>query len=67
MREVIFERFRQADGNMQKGRGLGLYISKCIVEAQGGRIWAEGNPAGTGSAFHFTIPGRDSASAVQAD
>lgn len=56
MREEIFERFGQACGNDNTGLGLGLYISKCIVEAQCGRIWVESNPAGRGSAFHFTIP-----------
>jgi len=57
MREAIFERFRQAaGGNDHGGLGLGLYISRYIVEAQGGRIWAESNPSGTGSAFHLTIP-----------
>jgi signal transduction histidine kinase len=56
MREAIFERFGQAGGNAHRGLGLGLYISRCIVEAHGGRIWAESNPAGTGSAFHLTIP-----------
>jgi signal transduction histidine kinase len=64
MRESIFERFGQAGGTNQPGLGLGLYISKCIVEAQGGRIWAESNPTGTGSAFRFTIPAYTSVSAI---
>jgi two-component system sensor kinase FixL len=37
------------------GMGVGLSISKTIVEAHGGRLWAEPNPVG-GTVFHFTIP-----------
>ena len=56
MREAIFERFRQMGKNDQGGLGLGLYISKCLVKAQGGHIWVEENPMGPGSVFHVTIP-----------
>jgi signal transduction histidine kinase len=50
-----FERFRQVGRNDARGHGLGLYISKCIVEAHGGRIWVESAP-GQGSRFAFTLP-----------
>jgi signal transduction histidine kinase len=53
--EVVFERFWQVGKNDRRGLGLGLYISRCLVEAQGGKIWVESKP-GTGSAFHLTIP-----------
>jgi signal transduction histidine kinase len=55
MLDSIFERFWQAGKNDRRGVGLGLYISKCIVEAHGGRIWVE-SKVGAGSALHFTIP-----------
>jgi signal transduction histidine kinase len=56
MLELIFERFWQVGTNDRRGTGLGLYISRCIVEAHGGRIWAES--AGTSTTLHFTIPMR---------
>ena len=48
----VFDRYWRGE---DAGTGLGLFISKGIVEAHGGRIWAE-SEAGTGSAFHFTLP-----------
>lgn len=51
----IFERFAQGDARSRTGLGLGLYISRCIVEAHGGRIWAESRP-GVGTTFHVALP-----------
>ena len=56
--ENIFERFHQvhhADGRRLGGTGLGLPITKAIVERHGGRIWVE-SEVGVGSAFCFTLP-----------
>jgi signal transduction histidine kinase len=53
--EHIFERFTQLAGSDRRGLGLGLYISRCLVEAQRGRIWATSAP-GRGSTFFFTLP-----------
>ena len=57
MLEAIFERFWQVGENDRRGVGLGLYISKCIVEAHGGRIWAE-SQLGEGTRVCFTLPKR---------
>jgi signal transduction histidine kinase len=40
------------------GVGLGLFISKSLVDAQGGRIWCENRSDGPGAVFSFTLPGR---------
>jgi two-component system phosphate regulon sensor histidine kinase PhoR len=55
--ERIFERFYQVDSSRSSGdgSGLGLAICKHIIEAHGGRIWADGNSTGGGGRFHFTV------------
>ena len=54
--ERIFERFYKSDrSRSERGTGLGLSISKHLVEAHGGRIWAE-SQLNQGSTFYFSIP-----------
>jgi signal transduction histidine kinase len=50
--EKIFDAFYTTK---PQGSGMGLAISKSIVEFQGGRIWADGD-GGSGATFHFTLP-----------
>jgi chemotaxis family two-component system sensor kinase Cph1 len=51
----VFDRYWQARSGDQQGTGLGLFIAKGIVEAHGGRIWAEAR-AEPGATFTFTLP-----------
>ena len=56
--KLIFERFRQADESIERnyeGAGLGLSISKGLVERLGGEIWLE-SEIGKGTTFFFTLP-----------
>ncbi len=57
---LLFRKFSRVDGEDRQGdlggSGLGLAICKGIVEAHGGRIWAESDGPGQGARFNFTVP-----------
>jgi signal transduction histidine kinase len=57
-RQIIFDKFRQAGDTLTEkphGTGLGLPISRHIIEHHGGQIWVESTP-GTGACFSFRLP-----------
>jgi signal transduction histidine kinase len=54
--ERIFNPYCQLGRGEPRGLGLGLFISRSIIQAHGGRIWAESR-LGSGTTFYFTVPG----------
>ena len=55
-KEQLFTQFKRVgDRKMVGGIGIGLWLTRALVKAHGGRIWVESTP-GKGSAFYFTIP-----------
>ena len=55
-REIFPKLFEKFASKSEKGTGLGLFISRNIIEAHGGRIWAENNPDRLGATFAFSLP-----------
>jgi signal transduction histidine kinase len=67
--ELVFERFQRLEDESRQeipGSGLGLYITRHLVELQGGRIWADSPGPGKGSTFHVTLPAARVAESVLA-
>ena len=54
--EILPRLFTKFATKSEEGTGLGLFISKSIVEAHGGKMWAENNSNGIGATFYFTLP-----------
>jgi signal transduction histidine kinase len=54
--DIISRLFSKFATSSEKGTGLGLYISRKIIDAHGGKIWAENNKDGKGATFAFTLP-----------
>jgi signal transduction histidine kinase len=66
---TVFEAFRQVDSSSARraqGTGLGLPISRRLVELQGGHMWVE-SEYGVGSTFYFTLPARPDGKAAVAE
>ena len=58
-REILPRLFSKFASKSDKGTGLGLFLSKGIIQAHGGKIWAENNKDGIGATFRFTLPLRN--------
>ena len=54
--KIMSKLFSKFATNSSSGTGLGLFISKSIIEVHGGKIWAENNPTGRGATFYFSLP-----------
>jgi signal transduction histidine kinase len=54
--EIMPKLFTKFTSKSQTGMGLGLFISKSIIEAHGGKIWAENNKDRKGATFTFRLP-----------
>jgi signal transduction histidine kinase len=54
--DILPRLFTKFATKSEKGTGLGLFISRNIIEAHGGRMWALNNPEGKGATFGFSIP-----------
>lgn len=54
--EIMPKLFTRFVSKSESGTGLGLYVSKNVIEAHGGRMWGENNPYGVGASFIFTLP-----------
>jgi signal transduction histidine kinase len=54
--EIMPKMFERFTSKSEQGTGLGLFISKSIVTAHGGKIWGENNVDGRGATFYFTLP-----------
>jgi signal transduction histidine kinase len=53
--EIFPKLFSRFASKSFSGTGLGLFISKSIIEEHGGKVWAQNNPNGGGATFSFTI------------
>jgi signal transduction histidine kinase len=58
-KEILPKLFTKFATKSDKGTGLGLFISKSIIEAHGGMIWAQNNDDGKGATFSFSLPLKD--------